>query len=90
MVKVHTPIASIAVAYDDQATNETYILIFHQVLYIKEMERNLILPFQLRMNQIIINKAPIISLRSTHLAASIPLDAHSIVIDDPPLVSTGL
>jgi hypothetical protein len=54
------------------------------------MERNLILPFQLRMNQIIINKAPIISLQRTHLAASIPLDAHSIVIDDPPLVSTGL
>jgi hypothetical protein len=85
MGKVHTLIASVAVAYDVQTTNETYILIFHQVLCIKEMVHNLISPFQVQMNQIVINEAPIISLRSTHLASSIPLDAHLIVIDDPPL-----
>jgi hypothetical protein len=69
MGKVHTPIASVAVAYDDQTTNETYIRIFHQVLYIKEMVHNLIAPFQVRMNQIVIDEAPIISLKSTHLAS---------------------
>jgi hypothetical protein len=85
MGKVNTPIANIAIAYDDAMTNTTYILIFNQVLYIIEMSHNLISPFQLRMNQVTINKAPIMTLRSNHQSQTIPYDAHSIVINDPEL-----
>jgi hypothetical protein len=64
MGNVSTPIANIAVAYDDPITNITSILIFNQVLYIKEMQHNLIAPFQLRMSVIMINEAPIMTLRN--------------------------
>jgi hypothetical protein len=35
------PIASVAVAFDCPDTYQTFILIFHQILYIKELNSNL-------------------------------------------------
>jgi hypothetical protein len=52
------PIASIAVAYDCPVTYDTYILVFHQALYIKELETNLICPNQMRMAGVIVNDCP--------------------------------
>jgi len=40
-------IGTAAVAYDDPGTYQTYILFFHQALYIPKLKRNLICPDQL-------------------------------------------
>jgi hypothetical protein len=53
------PIASVAVAYDCPESFETFILIFHQVLLIKEMKSHLICPNQLRMGGITVNDCPV-------------------------------
>ena len=37
MVELEVPIVTVAVAYDDEATHSTFILIFHQVLYVESM-----------------------------------------------------
>ena len=47
MVELEVPIATVAVAYDDEATHSTFILIFHQVLYVESMQHNLVSPFQI-------------------------------------------
>jgi hypothetical protein len=57
--EIITPIASVAVAYDDPKSHTTYILIFNQVLYIDSLEHNLIAPFQLQMNDIVVNDTPL-------------------------------
>jgi hypothetical protein len=49
----------VAVAYDCELTHKTYLLIFHQVLYIKELTLNLISPNQLRMAGIMVQDCPI-------------------------------
>jgi hypothetical protein len=83
MGNVETPIANVAITYDDMRTNVTYILIFNQVLYIKELDNNLISPFQVRVNQITVNEAPLMSFPTS---GEIPKDAHSIVIEEQELV----
>jgi hypothetical protein len=40
------------------------------------------------MNQVIINEAPIITLRGAQHTSTVPYDSHSIVIDDPKLIIT--
>jgi hypothetical protein len=65
--KMVTPIASVAVAYDDPHTHTTYILVFNQVLYIDTMEHNLISPFQMRMNDIIVNDTPLTAMVQTQV-----------------------
>ena len=52
------PIVSAAVAYDDPRSGEVFILIFHQVLYFKNMNHCLICPMQLRLNDVVINEQP--------------------------------
>ena len=59
---VSTPIVSVAVAYDDVTTYTTYILIFHQVLVFQSLEHNLLCPFQICMNDIIVNDCPLTTL----------------------------
>jgi hypothetical protein len=53
------PIASVAVAYDCQRTSTTYILIFHQVLYLKHLDNALLNPNQLRHHGLEVNECPI-------------------------------
>ena len=57
-MKKEIQVGSVAVAYDDPASYSTYILVFHQVLIIPELERNLLCTFQLQLNDITINENP--------------------------------
>jgi hypothetical protein len=56
-----------------------HIFLFSIKSYIKELDHNLISPFQVRVNQIVINEAPLMSFPPT---AEIPKNAHSIIIED--------
>jgi hypothetical protein len=85
MGNIETPITSVAIAYDDDITNTTYILLFHQVLYIKEMAHNLISPFQVRQSGAVINETPISSLMQRMSLNEIPPDVHSILVPDSNL-----
>ena len=53
------PICSMAVAFNDLASYRTVILIFHQALYIKNLTTHLLCPFQMRLNDIIVNDLPL-------------------------------
>jgi hypothetical protein len=50
------------------------------------MDHNLISPFQVQMNNIMINEAPVMMLCRNRLAKDIPTDAHSILITKPDLI----
>ena len=52
-------ICTMAVAYDCPYTLSTYILFFHQALYIKGMTTNLISPFQLRVFGVTVKDTPL-------------------------------
>jgi hypothetical protein len=52
------PIASVAIAYDDVDTQETWILEFHQVLYSKDLPSGLLCPNQIRDCGYIVNDVP--------------------------------
>jgi hypothetical protein len=56
------PILSVALEYDCQTLYQTFILIFHQVLYIEQLERCLLCPNQLRANEIEVNDCPFMFL----------------------------
>ena len=58
-MKKEIQVGSVAVAYDDSASYSTYILVFHQVLIVLELERNVLCPFQLHLNGITINENPL-------------------------------
>ena len=53
------PICTLAMAYDDPITFHTYILFFHQALYIKDLPNTLIAPFQVRHHGISVNEVPL-------------------------------
>ena len=53
------PIVTAAVAYDDPDDFKTYVLFFHQALYVKSMNRHLLCPSQIRHNQVIVNDTPL-------------------------------
>lgn len=80
------PGADVVVAFDIPHTQETFMLIFNQVLYCEEVRGALIPPFQLRSNDIIVNDVP-----RQHLADP-KEDSHSIVVDGLiiPLVLNGV
>jgi hypothetical protein len=80
---VRTPIVSVAVAYDDPEMYTTYILVFHQVLYFDDLQRNLICPAQLRMNDIVVNDVPLEMLRRSLPMESINASDHSIISNNP-------
>ena len=79
------PIVSVAVAYDDENTHTTFILVFNQVLYVEELHHNLISPFQVRMNDITVNDIPLRLLVNTMGLDEIDPTDHSIVIQEPTL-----
>ena len=82
---VSTPIVSVALAYDDPVSYTTYILIFHQGLIFEGLERNLLCPFQMRMNDIIVNDSPLTTLLRSKQLKDLPSTAHSIISLSPPL-----
>ena len=49
-----------AVAYDDPTTYQTYILFFHQSLYIPKLKRHLLCPNQMRTHGVTINDTALI------------------------------
>ena len=75
-MKKEIQVGSVAVAYDDPSSYSTYILVFHQVLIVLELERNLLCPFQLHLNGININESP---LQFTQKDGKIT-EPHSIII----------
>ena len=50
------PIVKAAVAYDDEYSGETSILIIHNALYFKSMKHNLVPPFTIRLSGAEINE----------------------------------
>ena len=53
------PVATVATAYDDPITQETYILVFHEALYFgSSMEHSLISPMQLRHFGLRVDQTP--------------------------------
>ena len=54
----HRPIVSAAIAHDDHETGEVIILACHQAILIEELDKNLLCPMQMRMNDVRINECP--------------------------------
>jgi hypothetical protein len=52
------PIVHGALAYDCPFSGKVYILVVHHGLHFPEMEHNLIPPFQMRVNDLIIDECP--------------------------------
>ena len=75
------PIVTAAVAYDCPITLHTYILFFHQSLYISSMLHHLVSPFQMRDFGVIIHETP---LQHTPTDKQHPT-THSIITDHPPM-----
>jgi hypothetical protein len=73
------PIVTAAVAYDDPNTYQTYVLFFHQVLYMDKLEHHLLCPAQLRANQITVNDVPLLHTPAEHRTPA----AHSIITRAP-------
>jgi hypothetical protein len=71
-------VGSVAVAYDDPVSHQTYILVINQVLIFEDLEHNLVSPFQLRMNEIVVNDVPITTLVQTKDMNDIDPKSHSI------------
>ena len=70
------PIVTAAVAYDDPRSGKVVVLIIHQALYFSEMQRCLLCPMQLRLNDVVINERPkFLTMHPTELD-------HAIVVDD--------
>ena len=60
------PICTLAMAYDDPQTFHTYILFFHQSLYIKDLSNFLMAPFQIRHHGISVHDVPLQHLAPEH------------------------
>ena len=52
------PIVTAAIAYSDEYTNKTSIIIIHNALHIKSMEHNLIPPFMMRLAGVEVDECP--------------------------------
>ena len=64
-----------AVAYDCPLTHVTYILVFHEALYIPEMDVHLLNPFQMRNQGVVVNETPLHQLPVDQRTS----DSHSII-----------
>lgn len=72
------PTVTGVVAYDHPHTGQTYMLIFHQAIYLETMENHLICPMQCRVAGVTIHDCPKIFVTN-------PTDqSHAIVIDADP------
>ena len=58
----NVPIVTAAVAYDCLSTFKTFVLIFHEALFVPNLEPNLINPYQLRHQGITVNDVPLSQL----------------------------
>ena len=74
-------VVTAAVAYDCPVTFQTYILIFHEALYVPTMSTCLINPNQLRGQGLVVNDVPLQHLSPKDRS----LDSHSIQCLDPSL-----
>ena len=74
-------ICTCAVAYDCPKTGETYLLLFHESLYIPGLQTHLLNPAQLRMQGITVDDVPL-TLLPEELRTQ---EQHSILSWDPPL-----
>ena len=74
-------ICTVAVAYDCPTTGKTYLLLFHEALYIPALTVHLLNPTQMRMQGIEVNDVPLMSLPEEERTQL----KHSIVSHDPPL-----
>ena len=70
------PIVTAAVAYDDPRSGKVVVLVIHQALYFPEMQRCLMCPMQLRLNDVVINQ------RSKFLTSHPTEKDHAIVVED--------
>ena len=52
-----------ALAYDDQTTGKTTILVRHQVIHIPTMGSNLLFPMEVRMNDVKVDETQFFCLR---------------------------
>ena len=73
------PIVTAAIAYDDPITYQTYILFFHQALYLEKMDKHLLCPAQMRANQVTVNEVPLLYLPVEDRS----LYSHSILTNPP-------
>lgn len=73
------PLCDMALAYDEPNTGETYILVFLNSLYIKDMEHNLVPPFIMREAGIKVHDTPLIHCDSPSSSD------HSIYMPDAQL-----
>lgn len=83
--EISAPIVNVAVAYDDELSHTTYILVFNQVLFVEELLHNLVSPFQVRMNDITVNDTPLRMLVQSKGLGQIDPMAHSILTNEPKL-----
>jgi hypothetical protein len=71
------PTVSGVVAYDHPYTGITYMLVWHQAIYLETMENHLICPMQCRVNGVVVNDTPKIFVKD-------PTNkSHAIVVLDP-------
>ena len=70
-----------AVAYECPKTFKTYVLIFHKVLHLPDMEVHLLNPKQMRCQDIIVNEVPLQDLQPGQRTKH----SHSIISEDPDL-----
>jgi hypothetical protein len=75
----NVPIVDGAIAYDDEYTGETYILIMRNALYIPSMHINLLPPFIMRAGGVIVNDIPKIHCKNPSSSD------HSISFHNSPL-----
>ncbi len=74
-------VATVAVAYDCPTTFNTYVLFFHEALYIPNMDSHLLNPFQLRHSGVQVLDVPI-----QHLGPDDDLaGAHTITLEEQQL-----
>ena len=74
---IELTIVSGAVAYDYLITGKTYILVFHQANYCRQMDNHLICPMQCRVKGVVINDTPKMCIPNPDNST------HSIEVADP-------
>jgi len=72
------PTVTGVVAYDHPYTGQTYMLIFHQAIYLETMENHLVCPMQCRVAGVTIHDCPKLFVKDP------TEESHAIVIDADP------
>ena len=72
------PTVTGVVAYDHPYTGQTYMLVFHQAIYLESMENHLVCPMQCRVAGVTIHDCPKLFVKDP------TEESHAIVIDADP------